>query len=365
MKKITALLICAILILNLTGCGKKEPKQPENNPSQNTDVSSPKNDSAGKTYSTSNVIGDLQKDGFCVTLQEGAFDEKTGVKAELVGESIVIEAEGHDFIRLNEPATVQIKLDGPVSPEDLDRYLLYYNDGGIETWIYPDITKLGEGILEFELGHFSSLAEVKANDEKLAQIYAQNLAKRDISNEAKIDAIMASKDSAVVQFMDEIYDKLGIDNDELKGKLVRATISELNENLGDEVLNFKKTKVGLTLLEMVNAAQDGDITGFSGKVTSLVLDKCVENLSEIKGKYGGAAISAIPEAVTLIAEGRGTEASALILKTVVSEIPYVKYVKLTSELVEMGIENWTDGELEAAYQAYAHGSNGGGGSTVL
>jgi len=313
------------------------------------------------TYGDCITAGDLENDRFNITVPTAAFDDEQQISACLKDDTIIIEADGYDNIRLNEPAVISVKLEAPVPPSETDSYIVEYNEGGIHTYIYPDTAKLAEGILEFETLHFCSFQFNKADDSRKAEIYARNLAAAEISREKNVDRVLQNEESEFIKMVDNVYKELGVTDDTLRGKLARFAVSEINGNLSD---NLKKTKGTLTALEMITAARDGDITGFSGKVTGIILDKYTSNLSDIAKSYGGAAISSLPEAFTLVSEGKGSEAAVVFMKAVAGEIPAVKYTRISAEICEAGIQYWTDAETEAAYQAYVNGSNGAGGYIV-
>ena len=341
MKKFLAL--CTVLLtgLLLFGCGK----------TQDTSVLSEKKDTCEVSVSSDN------------------FDKKTKIIVEEKDDHVEIHAEGHDDVRFDTPATISFKLDENVTDEELEKWVGVYIYGDREYYIEPDYEKLSEGILEFDTYHFSWFSKKKLSDKELADKYAHQLAAYEVMQEEKVKEKLSSG-NVLVETANAIYEELGITDDTLRGTLVRdfvgelsSTVNGLDTSLESDAFkkNAKLAGYGLSGLELLNAAQDGDVTGFSSIIAGVVINECCEHWNDIAKNYVPGAAGSIPGALYIaIAEGNIAEASEHVAKSIVSNVPVVKYTQMTAELVDYGVNMWTDSEVELAYEAYSGKSDAAG-----
>lgn len=304
-----------------------------------------------------------------VNVSADNFGKSTKIIVEEKDDHVEIHAKGYEDVRFDTPATVSFKLDEKVSDEDLEKWVGVYIYGAREYYIEPDYEKLSEGILEFDTYHFSWFSKKKLSDKELSDKYAKQLATYEVMQEEKVKEILSSG-NVLVETANEIYEKLGITDDTLRGTLVRDFVGELSSSVNGldtslESATFKKNAkmagYGLSGLELLNAAQDGDVTAFSSKIADMIVNECCDHWSDIAKSYVPGAIGSVPEALYIaIEEGDIGGASEHILKSVVSNIPIVKYTQMTAELVDYGVNMWTDSEVELAYEAYAGKSDAAG-----
>ena len=297
------------------------------------------------------------------------FDKNTKITIEEKNGYVEIHAKGHEDVRFDTPATVTFKLDENVKDEDLEKWVGVYKYGDCEYFIEPDYAKLGQGTLEFATYHFSLFGKKKLSDRELADKYAKQLATYEVMREERIKEKLSSG-NVIAETANAIYEELGITDETLRGALVRdfvgelsSTVNGLDTSLESDVFkkNAKMAGYGLSGMELLNAAQDGDITAFSSKIADIVVNECCEHWSDIAKKYVPGGIGSIPEALYIaIAEGKPDEASVHVLKNVLSNIPVVKYTQMTAELVDYGVNMWTDSEVELAYEAYSGKSDAAG-----
>lgn len=341
MKKI--LTLCTVLILGmlLNGCGKTQ----------------------------GGSVMNAETDACEVSVSADNFDKNTKIIVEEKDDHVEIHAKGYEAPRFDTPATVSFKLDEKVAEEDLERWTGVYTYGARDFYIEPDYEKLSEGVLEFETYHFSWFGKKKLSDAELAAKYAHQLATYDVMQEERVKEKLSSG-NVLVETANAIYEELGITDDTLRGTLVRDFVSELSSTVNglDTSLesdafkkNAKMAGYGLSGLELVNAAQDGDVTGFSSIIAGVVINECCDHWNDIAKNYVPGAIGSIPEALYIaIEEGDIGGASEHIAKTVVSNIPVVKYTQMAAELVDYGVNMWTDSEVELAYEAYSGKSDAAG-----
>ncbi|MCQ2978650.1 MAG: hypothetical protein MJ245_02520 [Clostridia bacterium] len=300
------------------------------------------------------------------------FDKNTKIIIEEKDDCVEITAKGYSElkgVRLDTPATISFELDEEVSLEDLDKWVGVYYYGTKEYYIEPDFDKLSEGTLEFDTYHFSLFGVKKLTDEELAEKYAKQLATYEVMQEERVKEL-TSQGNVLGDTVNSIYEELGITDDTLRGTLVRDFVSELSSTVNglDTSLesktfqkNAKMAGYGLSGLELLNAAQDGDITSFSSIVSGVIVNECCDHWNDIAKNYVPGAIGSIPEALYIaIEEGNISEASEHIAKTIVSNVPVVKYTQMTAELVDYGVNMWADAEVQIAYDAYAGKTTAGG-----
>lgn len=297
-----------------------------------------------------------------VSISAGNFDKNTKIIVEEKDDHIEIFAKGYENARFDTPATISFKLDEKVNEEDFEKWVGVYFYEDKEYYVEPDYDKLTQGILEFDTYHFSIWGKKKLSDKELADKYAKQLATYAVMKEVEINEKLSSG-SVLVETVNSIYEELGITDDTLRGTLVRDFIGEISSTVNglDTSLEsdaFKKnTKIagyGFSGLELLNAAQDGDMTAFSSKIADMVINECCEHWSDIAKKYVPGAIGSIPEALYIaIEEGDLGGASEHIAKSIVSNFPPVKYAQMAAELVDYSVNMWTDSEVELAYEAYS------------
>lgn len=321
----------------------------------------------GKTQDTS-ILG-AKNDTCEVSVSSDNFKKSTKIIVEDKNDHVEIHAEGYDDVRFDTPATISFKLDEKVTDEELEKWVGVYIYGAREYYIEPDYEKLSEGILEFDTYHFSWFSKKKLSDKELADKYAHQLATYDVMQEERIKEKLSSG-NVLVETANAIYEELGITDDTLRGTLVRdfvgelsSTVNGLDTSLESDAFkkNAKMAGYGLSGLELLNAAQDGDVTGFSSIIAGVAINECCEHWNDIAKNYVPGAVGSIPEALYIaIAEGNIAEASEHVAKTIVSNVPVVKYTQMTAELVDYGVNMWTDSEVELAYEAYSGKSDAAG-----
>lgn len=315
-----------------------------------------------------NVLS-AKTDSCKVSISSDNFDKNTELVIEEKDGHVEVYAKGQEGVRFETPATVSFQLDEKVNDEELERWTGVYLYGDREYYVEPDYEKLSEGILEFETYHFSLFGKKKLSDEELAAKYAGQLATFEVMQEERVKEKLSSG-NVIAETANEIYEKLGITDDTLRGKLVRDFVGEfssavngLDTSLQSDafIKNAKLAGYGLRGAELINAAQDGDITAFSSTIANAVINECCEHWNDIAKNYVPGAVGSIPEALYIaLEEGNLKEASEHVAKSVLSNIPIVKYTQMTAELVDYGVNMWTDSEVELAYEAYSGKSDAAG-----
>lgn len=309
------------------------------------------------------------RDGDCkVRISTDNFEKGTEIIVREQDGRLEILAEGYENPRFDTPATVTFTLDEKVEDVDLDKWVGVYYCGDKEYYIEPNLEKLSKGKLEFNTYHFSLFGKKKLTDEELSDKFARQLATYEVMQEERVNEMIRSG-NIIAETADSIYEELGITDETLRGKLVRDFVSELSgtvngldTSLESKVFqkNTKLAGYGLSGLELLNAAQDGDVTAFSSKIAGLVVSECCDHWNDIAQSYVPGAVGSIPEALYIaIEEGDLGGAAEHIAQSVVSNIPIVKYTQMTAELVDMSVNIWTDSEVELAYEAYSGKSAAG------
>ena len=298
------------------------------------------------------VIGTLAKDGYQLTIPAGALSKKTKVKVTTKGTKVDITAVGRKAVRLNQMATLKIKLSDKVSLTDVDNWWGVYRFGDETHYLKPSVKKLRQGVLQYQISCFTQsggrLSAQSTGDLSAQGIESwfggKKLSEKDMRLQAAyLDAVNeVSKDAqndAVQKLVEECF---GAAAEKLGYKAGTSGYEKVMEQLGKSS----------DLMALIRSARSGDESTFTGKATEMLTKVIVENADSTKVGYLGAAAGSIPGVLQDVKKGDYASASTRVAKAVASNIPYVKYVQFTAAVTEATIDYYVDAETEAAYKAY-------------
>ncbi len=278
---------------------------------------------------TASTAGSLSEDNYNIEIPAGTFAENTNVIIKPSGKNkLSITAEGKDFARLEEPVKISIKLDGPVLDKDLDKYMGVYYFEGQKIYTVPDRDKLRQGILEYEVYHFSDHGGEKLSDADIAAGVAYREALIEVSRDEQNKFV---KDIVEEGFM-SIVKELGVAEDKQKDFL-------------------KKFSKGTQFIGLARALAEGNETEFTKEATGIILNTIGENPN---AGYFVAAVGSASEVADCLERGDTTGAATAVAKAVASNIPIVKYTQFAAQICRTTIDYYVSCETDAAYKLYCN-----------
>lgn len=325
-------------------------------------ITAPIEATSGKTETT---LGTLEKDKVAVKIDGGAFDSDTkvelktpdtvpeyvGKEINILGAPIEITANG-ESTRLNEKATISFKFDKSLLNGDNSTSTLrvaYYN-GTKWDYIKPIAIDMENGIMTFETYHFSLLGATKIQDET---VLTENWIHSKTLDKSLRDNINKVTDEVANKVIDKGLERLGITDKTIKGKILGDLLKE----------NDYK--------DVYDAYKKGDILDMNAKIAVLAGKKIAENvpasaiqahlksLTADSSDFGSKVkdVEAISQAAANIAEGQYKDAAKIIASQILDKTAVGLAGKVAVEVVNGQIESWKNSEVEAAYEAYNHGSS--------
>lgn len=348
--KLLVLFLAAIILM--AGCSK-----PEEEVSEVAETEDVKSVEKEVNYVAETMLGEADLDGASVLLPENTFDKNVSVTLEAVddyvqenfhfiGNPISIKVEGQDAIRLNQPATIKIKVpqEQLISIENEEDVFAAYHNGSIWEYFVPDMVDLTNGYVQFSTYHFSDYAVVNLSRDEQLKYYAGRMATNTWAKEDQEKNFVAKFEGYVNDMLSDAY---GIENKETTRKIMQQLVKEIpymggmlvSAANGDELEfaeNFSAT-VGKVILDQMEL--DGNIPGDVVTIVS-THSKVAGDLSEFDYE----------EALKDITKGLAT---AIISKNMVG-----KMMVAGAEIIDVAITDWTDKSIEDAYQAYKNGAEG-------
>jgi hypothetical protein len=327
------------------------------------------------------TVGSHSQTGWELYVPAGAFSEEVNLTLtvlseengeyplggfEIFGSPVEIKVSGKDNVRLGEPVpvTVQIpkKFLDDIAAEEL--FFAYYYDGRWE-YCMPDLVNLQEGTAVLNAYHFSYLGFGRPPEDEQIKTYAQNYAALQWEFEQKNKKLT---DSLSRQF-DDLFASMGVTDNAVRNQLAADVISYL-ENATIESGGMAPIDA---LTQMASAAGKGQggkqdfqnkLLEFTGKGLALCLEKIqnapgeyvdkfasdvniLGNLSSAAGSWAGGDNEAAAESIANMLKGLNPVGALTD-----SVLNFVK------ESADSVIDNFTQGEIEKAYQVYVGGGAG-------
>jgi len=350
------IIICSLL---LASCGTKQtgnPAESESQPSQNN--SETKKSIKQEVKLTEQItVGNTEEGGVAIVLPENTFDENVFVtieplKAESVegfeflGEAISVRIEGKETVRLNQPATVTVKIPDEqlkTIEKEEDVYAAYFNGNNWE-YFSPDNVDLNNGTVEFTTYHFSPYAAGKLSKDEQLKHFAQQMATNTWAKEEQEQNFVAKFEGYL---NDTLADAYGIKNKKTTRKILQTMVKEI-------------PYMGGMLVSAANGDESEFAENFAATAGKVILDQMelngdfMQDSVPIANTYGKMAGN--------MSEGDYEEALKDITKgiasTILSKNLAGKMLVAGIEVVDVAITDWRDKNIEDAFQAYKNGADG-------
>jgi len=303
------------------------------------------------------TIGNANTDGVSLNLPKNTFDQDVVVTLEsaelssadgyeFLGKPISVNVKGQEKVRLNEPATVTIKIPseqlGSIEREE-NVFAAYFNG---ENWEFfsPDSVNLKDGTAVFTTYHFSTYAIGKLSREEQLKYYANQMAANTWAKEEQEKNFVGKFEDYVNDMLSDAY---GIENKETTRKILQTMVKEIPYMGG-----------------MLVSAANGDETEFAENFASAA-GKVILDQMELEGDAAGDLVTIASthskvagdmseddyeEALKDITKGLAT---AIISKNLAG-----KMMVAGAEIIDVAITDWRDKSIEDAFEAYKNGADG-------
>lgn len=256
----------------------------------------------------------------------------------ILGSPIAVNVTGQKSARLNAPATITINVPAKqlaAIPRKDDIYAAYFNG---RSWEYAVPTKVDakNGIVQFKTYHFSDYAVGKLSESAQLDRFATQMA---INGWVKSTSEKNFIEATQVYFY-EAFEKMGISDRTVQGKILRSIVKEQD--------------YGALLV----AIEANDMTAFGTKVGELT-GSAILNMYEGDPKFMGGASTitgTAASALGALAGGDPVAAQKAIASGMMEYYPVTKALKTAVEIIDYNIQDWTDSEIESAYQAFKNGA---------
>lgn len=296
-------------------------------------------------------LGD-SKLGVNVSLSGNAFDSPVelmlspiGVSSKmkskdfsLLGSPIAVKVTGQKSARLNNPATITINVPAKqlaaITRKD-DIYAAYFNG---RTWEYSVPTKIDAkaGIVQFKTYHFSDYGVGKLSETAQIDRFATQMA---VNGWVKT-ATEKSFIEATQVYFNEAFEKMGITDRTVQGKILRSIA--------------KDNDFGALMV----AIESNDQTAFGTKIGEMTGAAILDMYQADPSFMGNASniVGTASSALGHLSGGDYTGAQKAIASGMMDFFPTTKALKTAVEVIDTGIQDWTDSEIESAYQAFKNGA---------
>lgn len=342
MKKRILAGIGVITILALAGCSK------DTTPENHSNVEQRINATADAT------VGDFEVTGWQLQIPTGAFEEDVdlsmkvlsedemiaydGTEAKIIGTPVEITTGTNAHTYLSQPVTVTLKLPEHhlVSKETVDEYMAAYYNDGVWDYIFPEVSRVSEGYIQFQTYHFSMFSAVKLTEDERIKLYTQKMATQNWEASERESDFSAK----VMETFNEAFESMGISDQSAKGKLLRSVAKEYDFG------------------SLMVAAERGDIADYTvkcGEMAANVLVKHLQlesSLMENVTSKGAAVAGGLVKGAMQIKDGNYTNAAKELSSAFIGYFPAGKAYKAAIEVIDASIGSWKDYELDQAYRNY-------------
>ena len=306
------------------------------------------------------MVGDTKKTGWQLDIPSNTFDSESSLKMntlsesetddyrngsfEIIGTPVKIMAGDGEITWLSRPVTVtmQIPKEQRISKENTDNVLAAYYNGESWDYIFPDITRVSEGYINFDTYHFSLFSVVKLTEKEKIKLYTQKMAVQVWEDEGREKAFS----DKVMNTFNEAFEKMGIKDESVKGKLLRSVAKEYD--FGNLLVSTER----------------GDVADFGVKCGEMAANALIKHLkiedslmNNITGK-GAAVATGLVKGALQLKDGNYTNAAKELSSAFIGYFPVGRAYQSAVEVIDAGIASWKDYELDAAYRNYVKDSSG-------
>lgn len=315
------------------------------------------------------TVGSLNETGWQLQIPANTFKKDGKLNMRVLSESDSEAYKSADFALYGTPVEIKlenrenVRLGGAVSvtlqiPKDLlkdlvaeDLFFAVYYDGEWE-YFTPDNINMEKGTATVEVYHFSFFGFGKPSEEKQIKTFAKNYAALQWESKKNTKKLT---DSLSRQY-DDLFASIGVNDSSLRTQLTLDVINYLES----EKLDTGDMSPISTLANMANAVSQGQagMDDFRGQLIEFTGRALYRTLEKDPGKFASLAnvTGGLSTAAGAISAGDTEGALQGIANMLRGADPIVAVVDtaLTAvkESMEYGIELWTQGEIEKAYQVY-------------
>ncbi len=263
---------------------------------------------------------------------------------EWIGAPVKITAGSENGVYLDRPVTVTLEIpkEQRTPKEKADDYLAAYYNGESWDYIFPDITRVSEGYITFRTDHFSLFSAVKPTEQEKIKLYTQKMAVQVWEDEER-EKVFSDK---VMDTFNEAFEKMGISDETVKGKLLRSVAKEYDFG---------------TLLV---STERGDVADFGVKCGEMAANALIKHLKiedalmdNITGK-GAAVATGLVKGALQLKDGNYTDAAKELTSAFIGYFPVGRAYQTAVEVIDAGIASWKDYELDEAYRNYVKDAGG-------
>ena len=308
------------------------------------------------------TIGNLNEDGYQVIIPAGAFDTEVNISITNSDKevenayknsseficlsspiSITVEGKEGETVWLKKLATISFPLQAGTAVDPNDYYRIFgsfYNpDTKSVDYIYPDWNDLQKGIITFTTGHFSDPVAIFTKEDKAIAKFAKDEAGNWLEEEKQ--KVSPETNALLTDVYNEVYDKMGITDESLKGILVTGAL--------------KETDFGA----LAAAVREGDLGAITGKASEMAANylfnkmKLDPSVNAAMVNVQTATITGAVNAIAHAVNGDYKEAAKAISQAFLEyTFPPAKFVPLANQLISYSIASWCDYQLQYAYNLF-------------
>jgi hypothetical protein len=196
--------------------------------------------------------------------------------------------------------------------------------------------RVSEGYIQFQTYHFSLFSAVKLSDEERFKLYSKKMATQNWEASEQESAFSEN----VMDTFNEAFEKMGISDQSVKGKLLRSVAKEYD------------------FTSLLVSTERGDVADYTVKCGEMAANALIKHLQieaslmeNLTGK-GAAIATGLAKGALQMKDGNYTDAAKELSSAFIGYFPAGKAYKATIELIEASIGSWKDYELDEAFRNY-------------
>ena len=387
MKKriIAAALFLALIMTQLSGCGKKPAETEPGTPSQaaSAEAAAPETEAPPVKGNDEMKLGNFGADGYALTVPADTFAEGSRVevtevpeselskylddeKYEIIGTPVHIVSDGYDGGLFG--TEVALTLPMPEDMEDLDGGLgqlvvLYFNEKGEVDYLLPDSYDSQAGTMTVNLPHLSPFGAAKLTEKEQVEMFLDKYAVQ--ASIQKSDAKKAA--SEMEPYVQAKVKALGLTEDAAR-ELTASVINYVGASCGEDVGMY--TDLSTTAAKSIDKKDPQD---FEDKMEEIISGKLYDMLNyNLAGGKAQDKFKDVGKAGTILgAIAGGDTKTALkeiggVIGDIVPEIGLTtKAVGYVGAKVNETFTNWKSNQIEDLYQKFKNGHEDMWGNEVI
>ena len=387
MKKriIAAALFLALIMTQLSGCGKKPAETEPGTPSQaaSAEAAAPETEAPPVKGNDEMKLGNFGADGYALTVPADTFAEGSKVevtevseselskyldneKYEIIGTPVHIVSDGYDGGLFG--TEVELVLPMPEDTADLPGGLgqlvvLYFNEDGEVEYLLPDSYDSQAGTMTVNLPHLSPFGSAKLTEKEQVEMFLSKYAVQ--ASIQKSDAKKAA--SEMEPYVQAKVKALGLTEDAAR-ELTASVINYVGASCGEDVGRY--TDLTTTAAKSIDKKDPQD---FEDKMEEIISGKLYDMLNyNLAGGKAQEKFKDVGKAGTILgAIAGGDTKTALkeiggVIGDIVPEIGLTtKAVGYVGAKVNETFTNWKSNQIEDLYQKFKNGHEDMWGNEVI